>query len=139
MPFSQLFSNLRHVSPAPIKTEFPLTRERLAHLRFAIRSGRVSFPSQIPVFARQHRPECQWRIVALYFVHGWSCKQLAGRYHVTNGRVRQVLRHWVAAAVKEGYLQKIPPEELSIDSINMGDRNFHAFFTDQAAQSHLHI
>lgn len=81
------------------------------NLRAAIRANRVNFPVPVPVFARQHRPEVQWRLVELYFVHGWSPERLAGRYHITRSRVRQALRCWVARAKAAGYLQTVPAEK----------------------------
>lgn len=93
---------------APAVTERSITRDRLARIRLAIRNRRVSFPSQVPVFPRQYRPDVQWRVVALYFVQGWSCEQLAHRYGVTAGRIRQTIHKWVERATELGYLQRIP-------------------------------
>ncbi len=84
---------------------------RLDDLRKAIRDNRLSFPSQVPVFARQHRVEVQWRLVALYFVQGWSAVRIARRYKVTSRRVQQLLRQWVSRARTLGYLQEIPTEK----------------------------
>lgn len=72
---------------------------------------RVSFPSQVPAFARQCRRDVQWRVVALYFVQGWSCEQLAQRYGVTAVRIRQMIHKWVERATELGYLQRIPPQD----------------------------
>jgi hypothetical protein len=83
---------------------------RLDYLRKAIRDNRVSFPAQVPIFACQHRVEIQWRLVALYFVQGWSAVRIARRYKVTSRRVQQLLRQWVTRARMLGYLQEIPTE-----------------------------
>jgi len=83
---------------------------RLDALRNAIRANRVSFPAQVPIFACQHRAEVQWRLVALYFVHGWPVKRIAERYKVTTRRIQQLLRQWVSRARTLGYLQEIPTE-----------------------------
>ena len=99
-------------SRAPAVTERSITRDRLARIRVAIRNRRVSFPSQVPAFARQYRPDVQWRVVALYFVQGWSCEQLAQRYGVTAGRIRQMIHKWVERATELGYLQRIPPQDM---------------------------
>ena len=80
----------------------------LRRLRTALRNGWISFPSPVPVFIRQSRPEIQWRLVPLYFVSGWACTQLASRYRVTPDRARQLLSQWVRRAVLLGYLQQIP-------------------------------
>lgn len=93
-----------------MQSESPISRERLPRLRLAFRTSRLSFPAQVPTFSRQHRPDVQWRIVALYFVQGWSCLQLAQRFGVTRGRIWQVIRSWVDRAATLGYLQWIPPE-----------------------------
>jgi DNA-binding response OmpR family regulator len=79
----------------------------LRRLRKAIQTGWISFPSQVPVFARESRPDIQWRLVELYFVHNWSCSDLGRRYAVTMERVRQVLCAWVRRAAWLGYLQEI--------------------------------
>jgi hypothetical protein len=84
------------------------SRMSLRRLRTALRNGRISFPSPVPVFIRQSRPDIQWKLVQLYFVSGWACTQLASRYGVTPERVRQLLSQWVRRAVLLGYLQEIP-------------------------------
>ena len=89
--------------------EIPLTCERLPILRLGIQTRLISFPAQVPVFWQENRPETQWRMVVLYFVHGWSCERLGRRYGVTHGRVRQAIRKWVERAARLGYLQRIPP------------------------------
>ena len=91
--------------PSPV-----LSTMRLSTLREAIHHNRVSFPDAVPVFAQQNRPDIQWRIVELYFVRGWSCRQLAGRYGVCPSRIRQLLHGWVDRATTLGYLQAIPGE-----------------------------
>src|SRR5262249_53456479 len=90
----------------------PANAMRLSRLRRAIHCNRVTFPEAVPVFTNQPRVDIQWRIVELYFVRGWSCGQLAGRYGVTASRIRQLLHRWVARATTLGYLQTIPPESL---------------------------
>ena len=94
--------------------EMPIPSERLPDLRLAIRTSQVSFPAQVPIFARQYRPDVQWRIAALYFVQGWSFEQLALRYGVTRRRIRQIIRSWTESALKSGYLQVIPPEPQTV-------------------------
>ena len=94
-------------------TDGSIAHERLARLREAIRNRQVSFPSQVPSFPRQYNVEIQWRVVTLYFIRGWTCEQLAARYHVTSSRVRQLLRSWVECAAADGYLQAIPAAGLT--------------------------
>ena len=86
----------------------------LQFLRKAIRANQVVFPSPVPVFACQHRADIQWRLVELYFVHGWSCSRLGQRYRVTDRRIQQLIQRWVHRARALGYLQPIPAEEGSL-------------------------
>ena len=92
-------------------TERPIAGERLAILRREMQHRSLSFPSQIPSFAQQQqKQDVQWRVVALYFVRGWSCGDLARRYALTPGRIRQLIRKWVERAAALGYVQRIPPQ-----------------------------
>jgi hypothetical protein len=77
-------------------------------IRAAIWNQAVSFPAQVPVFMNLHRADIQWRIVALYFVQGWSSVRIAKRYGVTSKRVAQILRQWTSRAIARGYLGLIP-------------------------------
>jgi len=86
-------------------------KESLSDMRKMIRTRRVSFPSQVPVFARLHRPDLQWRIVLLYFVRGWPSGRIAVRYGITRERVRQILRHWISRARSLGYIDLVPSED----------------------------
>jgi Homeodomain-like domain len=90
--------------------EISIAQERLPDVRFAIRNSLISFPAQVPMFAKQNVADVQWRLATLYLVHGWSCAQLAQRYGVTRGRVGQAIRKWVERAATLGYLQRIPPD-----------------------------
>ena len=83
-------------------------QERIDNLRRAIRNNRISFPAQTPIF-EQSRADIQWRLVLLYFVRGWTCKQLSARYGLTRQRIEQIIAEWVDCAVTHGYLQEIPP------------------------------
>jgi hypothetical protein len=60
----------------------------IGHLRAAIRANRVSFSSQVPTFEKHDRADLQWKLVLLYFVLGWSCENIGGRYGLTVRRVR---------------------------------------------------
>jgi hypothetical protein len=93
------------------RAETGIGNARLAHLRVAIRKSRVTFPAQAPIFRSQYRADVQWRLAVLYFVHGWSCQKLSGRYGVSSGRVRQAIRHWADRAAQLGYLQRIAPND----------------------------
>jgi hypothetical protein len=82
----------------------------LRAIRNAIRCHSISFPAQVPIFRHLHRPDIQWRIVLLYFVHGWPSTRIAARYGMTRERVVQLLRQWTSRAISRGYLDRIPTE-----------------------------
>src|ERR1700733_3609246 len=86
------------------------TRWSLRFIRKAVRSQSVSFPAQVPVFPHLHRADIQWRIVLLYFVHGWPSRKIASRYGMTRARVAQLLRQWTLRAILRGYVDRIPGE-----------------------------
>jgi hypothetical protein len=79
-------------------------------LRRAIRKNIVSFPSQIPAFAKQLPDGIQWRMVLLFFVQGWSLVEVAARFKVPKHRVGQILNVWTMRALALGYVQVIDPE-----------------------------
>lgn len=89
----------------------------LAHLvnsalRTAIRRNLVSFPSQIPAFAKD--AEEQRRIVQLYFLHGWEIGTICERYGLGKWAVRAMLTDWKIRAAGAGYIQDIHPEHLDL-------------------------
>jgi hypothetical protein len=84
---------------------------RLDRLRQGIRSNRISFPAQVPIFEKHDRPDLQRKIVQLYFVLGWSCSSIALRYGLIRQRVQQILTTWKRRAAEMGYVQHIPPAE----------------------------
>jgi len=79
-------------------------------LRQAVQENLVSFPSQIPVFERQSRPDLQPKVVVLYFVRGWTMDDIAKRYGLGRQRMGQILSAWRIRATKEGYVHPIEPE-----------------------------
>jgi hypothetical protein len=79
----------------------------LRRLRRAIQENEISFPAQVPVFAKQSRADIQWKLVELYFVRNWSPAGIGQRYEMTSERVRQVIAQWVRRAVVLGYLQEV--------------------------------
>ena len=84
----------------------------LSNLRAAIRGNRVSFPSQVPIFAKHDRPDLQRQMVQLYFIFGWNCDAIANRYGLIRQRVQQILNTWKRRAAQTGYIQHIPqPDE----------------------------
>jgi hypothetical protein len=98
----------------PALNDLKLDSLRIDSLREAIRANSVSFPSQVPTFERHDRADVQAKLVQLYFVCGWNCESIAGRYGLIQQRVRQILTTWKRRAVETGYIQYIPPDELLI-------------------------
>jgi hypothetical protein len=78
----------------------------------AIRRNLVCFPSQAPVFGKFPRREIQWRLAVLYFVRGWTTRQIGIRYGLTRERCGQVISEWRIRAVNMGYIQDITPDGL---------------------------
>ena len=109
MPFSQFIRDNQRFDHQSCEVGVSIARMSLRNLRKAIQTNQVSFPSQVPVFACQSRPDIQWRLVELYFVRGWSCVQIGERYQVTMERVRQIISNWVQRAITLGYIQEVPP------------------------------
>jgi hypothetical protein len=103
----------------------------LQYLRKAIRANRVVFPVPVPIFPCQHRADIQWRLVELYFVHGWSCTHLGQRYKVTDRRIQQLIQRWVARAKALGYLQAIPTEQP--EPVRMNSESFAAGALEELA------
>jgi hypothetical protein len=79
-------------------------------LRQAVQENLVNFPSQVPGFGKQARPDLRQKIVLLYFVFGWKMDDIAKRYGLGRQRTGQILTAWRIRAVKEGYIQTIEPE-----------------------------
>jgi hypothetical protein len=79
-------------------------------LRQAVQENLVSFPSQVPGFGKQSRPDLRQKIVLLYFVFGWKMDDIAERYGLGRQHTGQILTAWRIRAVKEGYIQAIEPE-----------------------------
>jgi hypothetical protein len=79
-------------------------------LRQAVQANLVSFPSQVPGFGKQSRPDLRQKIVLLYFVFGWKMGDIAKRYGLGRQRTGQILTAWRIRAVTEGYIQAIDPE-----------------------------
>jgi hypothetical protein len=74
-----------------------------------VRQNRISFPSQLPTFAKHDRPDVQRKAAQLYFLFGWSCGRIAQRYALPRQRIQQILSTWKRRAIQMGYIQEIPP------------------------------
>lgn len=81
-------------------------------LQVAVRQNLVCFPSQAPVFGKRPRRDVQWRLAVLYFIRGWSTRQIARRYGLTRERCGQIISDWRIRAVNMGYIQDVTPEEM---------------------------
>jgi hypothetical protein len=92
-------------------------------LRQAVQDNLVSFPSQVPVFARQSRPDLQQKVVVLYFVRGWTMDDIAKRYGLGRQRMGQILTAWRIRAVKEGYVNAIEPEHPLFQRVRLVEVN----------------
>ena len=80
-------------------------------LQMAIRGNLVSFPAQAPIFGKQPRRDMQWRLAVLYFIRGWSTREIAHRYGLTRERCGQIISDWRIRAVNMGYIQDVTPED----------------------------
>jgi len=76
----------------------------------AIRRNLVCFPSQAPVFGKLPRRDVQWRLAILYFVRGWSTRDIGVRYGLTRERCGQIISDWRIRAVNMGYIQDVTPD-----------------------------
>ena len=80
-------------------------------LQLAIRRNLVCFPAQAPVFGRLPRRDLQWRLAILYFIRGWSTRQIARHYGLTRERCGQIISEWRVRAINMGYIQDVTPNE----------------------------
>jgi hypothetical protein len=81
-----------------------------SQLRRKLRKNQISFPAQVPTFAKHDRPDVQRKVAQLYFLFGWTSLRIAQRYGLMRQRVQQILSTWVRRAIQAGYIQEIPPE-----------------------------
>jgi hypothetical protein len=83
----------------------------------------MSFPSEVPVFEKQSRPDLQQKLAVLYFVRGWTMDDIARRYGLVRQRMGQILTAWRSRAVNEGYIQPIAPEHPLLKRIRSRQAN----------------
>lgn len=83
-------------------------------LRTAITRNLVTFPAQIQPFMKRTVGDLQERIVQLYFVRGWSVRNICDRYGMSKAMVHKMLAEWRIRAVESGYIQEIEPDCLSV-------------------------
>jgi transposase-like protein len=63
-------------------------------------------PNINPIFRR--------RIIQLYFVAGWTVRDISKRYNMTAEMARKSLTEWRIRAISSGYIQEIGPEILPL-------------------------
>src|SRR5436309_1492094 len=80
-------------------------------LQVAVRRNLVCFPSQAPIFGKRPRRDVQWRLAVLYFIRGWSTREIAKRYGLTRERCGQIISDWRIRAVNMGYIQDVTPDD----------------------------
>jgi hypothetical protein len=80
-------------------------------LQVAVRRNLVCFPSQAPIFGKRPRRDVQWRLAILYFIRGWSTREIARRYGLTRERCGQIITDWRIRAVNMGYIQDVTPDD----------------------------
>jgi hypothetical protein len=81
-------------------------------LRIAVRRNLVSFPAQVPTFMKQPAGTLQQRVVQLYFVRGWSVRNICDRFRLGKKIVQNLLSDWRVRAIAAGLIQEIEPEDL---------------------------
>jgi hypothetical protein len=86
-------------------------------LQVAVRRNLVCFPSQAPIFGKQPRRDVQWRLAVLYFIRGWSTREIARRYGLTRERCGQIITDWRIRAVNMGYIQDVTPDDFDALSL----------------------
>lgn len=80
-------------------------------LQVAVRRNLVCFPSQAPIFGKRPQRDVQWRLAVLYFIRGWSTREIARRYGLTRERCGQIITDWRVRAVNMGYIQDVAPDD----------------------------
>jgi Homeodomain-like domain len=83
-------------------------------LRTAITRNLVTFPAQIQPFMKRTAGDLPERIVQLYFVRGWSVRNICDRYGMSKAMVHKLLAEWRIRAVESGYIQEIEPDCLAV-------------------------
>src|SRR5580693_7613379 len=82
-------------------------------LRTAITRNLVTFPAQIQPFMKRTAGDLPERIVQLYFVRGWSVRNICERYGMSKAMVHKVLAEWRIRAIESGYIQEVEPNCLA--------------------------
>jgi transposase-like protein len=83
-------------------------------LRDAIRSNLVTFPAQIPVFARQPAGQVQRKAVQLYFLRGWPLRSICRRLGLPKKIAQNLLSEWRCRAISAGLIQEIDASDADL-------------------------
>lgn len=83
-----------------------------ALLRLALRQNLVSFPSQVPTLFGCSGHHTSERVAQLYFVRGWSVRNICDRYGLQKYVAHKLITEWRIRAIAAGYIQDIHPEAL---------------------------
>jgi hypothetical protein len=84
----------------------PLLGNKL--LRTALKRNLVTFPAQIRPLSKR-AGDLQERIVQLYFVRGWTVRDICDRYGSSKAIVQNLLAEWRIRAIECGYIQEVEP------------------------------
>ena len=84
----------------------PLLGNKL--LRTALKRNLVTFPAQIRPLSKR-AGDLQERIVQLYFVRGWTVRDICDRYGSSKAIVQSLLAEWRIRAIESGYIQEVEP------------------------------
>jgi len=103
-------------------------------LRTAITRNLVTFPAQIQPFMKRTMGDQPERIVQLYFVRGWSVRNICDRYGMSKAMVHKLLAEWRIRAVESGYIQEIEPDCLSALEPEIGGANDSNHFAGDREQ-----
>jgi hypothetical protein len=101
-------------------------------LQMAIRRNLVCFPSQAPVFGKLPQRDLQWRLAVLYFIRGWSTREIARRYGLTRERCGQIISDWRVRAVNMGYIQDVTPIGIEEEKLQLSGGEMPAELTVEA-------
>jgi transposase-like protein len=85
----------------------PLLGNKL--LRTALKRNLVTFPAQIRPLSKRASGDLQERIVQLYFVRGWTVRDICDRYGSSKAIVQNLLAEWRIRAIECGYIQEVEP------------------------------
>lgn len=55
----------------------------------------------------------------LYFIRGWSTREIARRYGLTRERCGQIISDWRVRAVNMGYIQDVTPSGIEERTLEM--------------------